>query len=88
MINTDPGGWRSAPTQPGYCPHGGYPCTGNPDAGLPPCPGSDHHYCAHGFDQRRRTSEGEPLCPYCRGVTAPRVNPETYSRRRIRRTPE
>jgi hypothetical protein len=76
------GYYRSAAPDIAYCPHGAYPCVGNPDRGLPPCTASEHHYCAHGYDQRLQTSEHEPRCPDCRGVTARQRNPDTYSAHR------
>lgn len=62
----------------GWCQHGERPCGGNPDSGLAPCAGSDHHYCPHGWDARRQTTDHEPRCPTCRGITRPQRNRDTY----------
>lgn len=65
-----------------YCLHGQAPCTGNPTTNLAPCLPTEHHYCSHGYDTRRATSDGQPRCPHCRGVTRAHANPDTYRRRR------
>lgn len=71
---------RYAPAATGYCGHGLVVCTGNPDQGVAPCLPADHHYCGHGYDTHLTTKDGDPRCPYCRGITRARSNPDTYRR--------
>lgn len=66
----------------GYCVHGTSPCIGDPTRQLPACLPTEHHYCAHGIDARRSTSDGQHMCPYCRGVTRRTANPSTWRPRR------
>ena len=86
----DPHPWRHPPTQTrtAYCPHGAHPCAGNPTSGLPPCAADEHRYCPHGIDQKRTTKDHDPRCAYCRGVSARKKNPDTYSPHMPRRAPE
>jgi DNA-directed RNA polymerase subunit RPC12/RpoP len=37
-------------------------------------------HCGHGYDANLVTKDGDPRCPYCRGVTRARSNPDTYRR--------
>lgn len=71
---------RFAPAATGYCTHGQPLCTGNPDQGVAPCLPGEHHYCGHGYDSSLTTKDGNPRCPYCRGITRARSNPDTYRR--------
>jgi hypothetical protein len=73
--------------QNGYCPHGEVICPGDPDKGLAGCGPGDYHYCGHGFDARLTTSDGQPRCSFCRGVSREQRNRETFSRRRVAAAP-
>jgi hypothetical protein len=73
--------WRGAATT-GYCVHAQSPCRGDPDRQLPACLASEHHYCGHGVDSRQVTSDGQPRCSYCRGVTRREKNRDTWRPRR------
>ena len=71
----------------GYCTHGSSPCTGNPTADVAPCLPTEHHYCGHGYNAKQATNDGQPRCPYCRGVTRRERNPDTYRPRREPKEP-
>lgn len=66
-----------------YCPHGSPQPACDGDRLSAPCLDGEYVYCVHGVDLRRQTRNGEPHCPWCRGITRRQRNPSTWRRPRL-----